>query len=214
MSSIMIHSDSRGRFGSARDQGPRPTCLAFAISDAHAAVRGAWSPLSSEYLFFHAKRREATPPTTGASVSSMRKAAHEDGQPLESECPYLATLPHDWKPPTSVSGIYRRASELVGTGFDEAWGIASQGEPAVIVMKLSDAFYLPTPEGVVDSAEPPDPNRRHAVIAAAAGERAGSRFILVRNSWGMGWGVGGHAWISETYLSSRIICLIAMKEAA
>ena len=30
--------DLRGNFGPARDQNPRPTCMAFAASDAHAAL--------------------------------------------------------------------------------------------------------------------------------------------------------------------------------
>jgi hypothetical protein len=40
---IDILCDIRPRFGPARDQGPRPTCLAFAISDAHAALREPWT---------------------------------------------------------------------------------------------------------------------------------------------------------------------------
>ncbi len=58
MSAITVRHDLRGRFGSARDQEGRETCLAFAMSDAHAAARGdPWSPLSCEYLFYHAKQR-------------------------------------------------------------------------------------------------------------------------------------------------------------
>src|SRR5436305_462757 len=57
MSSITVSRDLRGRFGSARDQEARQTCLAFAMSDAHAAaIGGMWSPLSCEYLFYHAKQ--------------------------------------------------------------------------------------------------------------------------------------------------------------
>ena len=40
MSSITVRHDLRGRFGPARDQGGRETCLAFAMSDAHAAAIG------------------------------------------------------------------------------------------------------------------------------------------------------------------------------
>ena len=81
-------------------------------------------------------------------------------------------------------------------------------------MKLSDAFYLPSPEGVIDSPEPPDPQRRHAVVATATGERSGSRFLLVRNSWGISWGMAGYAWVAEAYMSPRILQLITLKEAA
>ena len=51
---INIISDLRHLFGDVRDQGDRPTCLAFATSDAHAGVRPGWVPLSCEYVFYHA----------------------------------------------------------------------------------------------------------------------------------------------------------------
>src|SRR5258708_38222177 len=56
MSAIKIAKDLRSMFGPVRDQGQRPTCLAFAASDLHAAVRGAWAPLSCEYIFYHAQK--------------------------------------------------------------------------------------------------------------------------------------------------------------
>ncbi len=39
----VVQQDLRFRFGTARDQGARPTCLAFAASDTHAALRTPWS---------------------------------------------------------------------------------------------------------------------------------------------------------------------------
>src|SRR5438270_597211 len=102
MSSIVVRHDLRDRFGPARDQGARPTCLAFAMSDAHAAMIEPWNPLSCEYLFFHAQRRVAKPPHTGASMSATREAVELDGQPVESDWPYLKAVPADlkqWKPP-------------------------------------------------------------------------------------------------------------------
>lgn len=217
MSSITIHNDLRGRFGSARDQGARPTCLALAMSDAHASVRDQWEPLSPEYLFFHAKRREGKPPSSGATIPWVRLAVEKDGQPLESGWPYLSTTPADlalWVPPAEVGEVFRRASAALGDGFDHVWDLVSRGEPAVIVMKLSDAFYFPSGDGIVDSPEPADPARRHAVVTAATGERSGSRYILVRNSWGTSWGIAGYAWVAEGYLSPRIMQVIAFMEAA
>jgi hypothetical protein len=82
--------DLRTLFGPARNQGPRPTCLAFAASDAHAALRSGWAPLSCEYAFYHAQRRAARVPNQGALLSSMLDALRQDGQPEESGWPYLA----------------------------------------------------------------------------------------------------------------------------
>src|SRR5262245_2292292 len=124
MSSIVVRHDLRGRFGPARDQGARPTCLAFAMSDAHAAVMSPWSPLCCEYLFFHAKRRDKKPPHTGATMPAARAAFEQDGQPVESAWPYLGALPADlkqWKPPAKVGQLYRRASDKIGAGFNDVW---------------------------------------------------------------------------------------------
>jgi len=44
--SITVSVDLRPQFGPVRDQGDRPTCLAFAASDAHAGLRDPWEPLS------------------------------------------------------------------------------------------------------------------------------------------------------------------------
>ena len=48
---VEVDVDLRGEFGPVRDQGSRPTCLAFAASDSHAGVRAGWRPLSCEFAF-------------------------------------------------------------------------------------------------------------------------------------------------------------------
>ncbi len=100
MSSITIRHNLQSKFGPSRDQGARPTCLVFATSDAHAAARGPWEDLSCEYLYYHAKRRENAPPSTGARPSFIRQALEHDGQPVEADWRYLV---HD-RPNPSTTG--------------------------------------------------------------------------------------------------------------
>jgi hypothetical protein len=215
MSPITIRRDLRDRFGPARDQGDRNTCLAFALSDLHSAViGGAWAPLCCEYLFYHAKQRDPTPLDDGTTISAIRAALKEDGQPVESAWPYLAAVPADlalWKPPASVGALYRRGSRQGAKAFDTAWDSVESGTPALVGMSFSQAFWVPNTECVVDADEPEDPDLRHAVVAVATGERAGKRLVLARNSWGAAWGREGYAWLSERYAAPRIMAVLTLK---
>lgn len=206
---IEVLCDLRACFGPARDQGLRPTCLAFAASDAHAALRPPWTALSCEFAFFHAQRRAKRPASSGAQLPAMLAALREDGQPVETDWPYLVALPSDlgsYRPPSAVA-VFRRRGELRAKGLDDIVDhLRSGGASLLLLLTISDAFYAPDADGVVraPAGEMPDPARRHAVVAVAYGKVSGDRAVLIRNSWGVHWGVAGHAWLPEPYLTPRL----------
>jgi hypothetical protein len=154
MSSITVRKDLRGRFGPARDQGTRPTCLAFAASDAHAATQEPWADLSCEHLFYSAKQYDGTPPQNGARMSSIRHVLEYVGQPVESAWSYLKKLPDDirmWKPPAKIGKLFTCSSKDAGDGFDEAWDAIMSGSPALIGMTTSPGFNNWDADGVIDA---------------------------------------------------------------
>jgi hypothetical protein len=205
--------DVRAHFGPARDQNPRPTCLAFAGSDAHAAVRPGWEPLSAEWAYYHALKRDGGHPDSGATLGGMLEAIKLDGQPAEAEWPYIKapiTNVHSWKPPSAVSELFYRDHSACGVTVQDVIRQLDAGRPVLITMTLSDAFYRPSPEGVVDRVERIDPKRRHAVVAVGHGERRSSRFVLIRNSWGEAWGLQGYGWVSVDYLAPRLTGAVLM----
>lgn len=209
---ITVAKDLRPTLGPARHQHRRPTCLAFAASDAHAAARGAWAELSSEYLFYHAQKRAGRPPGTGALLGSVLASLRDDGQPLESGWPYLPTLPANlksWKPPASVGPVYVRGGTSDPSSIDSAIAALNSCRTPIVLLKLSRTFFQPLHGGIVDAGteEPPDDARRHAVVAVGHGEIAEARAILVRNSWGATWGISGHAWLTERWLGPRIYAM-------
>jgi hypothetical protein len=217
MNDIAVLVDLRALFGPARNQGPRPTCMAFAASDAHAGLRNSWAPLSCEYAFYQAQRRAGRLPTTGALLSSMLETLRENGQPEERGWPYLPATPADatsWKPPAEVGALFGRNGEKSVHSLDRVIGELDQGRPVIILLMLSRAFYARNPHGVVDPAndETPEPQRRHAVIAVGHGTVDGQRAVLVRNSWGPNWGDAGYGWLTERFLNPRIFAAAMLLE--
>ena len=91
---VTIKKDMRAIFLDARDQGPRPTCLAFALSDAHTAERTPRRSLSVDYLYYLALRRmPANHGDNGVGLNEAADALRVDGQPLETSWPYSYALP-------------------------------------------------------------------------------------------------------------------------
>jgi hypothetical protein len=215
--SVAVTVNLRPQFGPARDQGKRPTCLAFAASDAHAGLRGAWQALSTEFAFYHAQRRGGRKPSDGATLPAMLQAIREDGQPLETGWPYLADTPADvatWLPPTNATPVFRRAGHGATGDVNAIIAELNKSKPVITLMRLSASFFRVTADGVIDEApgEQPDPHMRHAVIALGHGTLGTDRVVLMRNSWGPRWGQQGYAWITEKFLSSRIFSLAHLME--
>ncbi len=216
MSDISISVDLRSLFGAARDQGARPTCLAFAASDAHSSRRGDKEPLSCEYAFFHAQRRGNRRPSEGASLDSMLTALRLDGQPHENGWPYIVgqVAESQWQPPTAVGPLYGRAGDSSNPSLEQILTTLDSGAAAILLLMLSPSFYRPTAEGIVEEApgEVPQPQVRHAIIAVGHGSIDGNRALLIRNSWGLKWGHSGYAWLTETFLKRRLYAAAILME--
>lgn len=217
MTEIVVLKDLRALFGEARNQGPRPTCLAFASSDAHAAVRPGWTPLSCEFAFYRAQRRVGRLSSQGALLSGMLEALRKDGQPEEAGWPYQTATPTDvasWTPPDNVGPLFGRASETRPPLLDKVIQALDADSPSILLLTLSRAFYVPSADAVIHPAagEGPDLARRHAVVAAAHGTIDGERAVLVRNSWGLKWGTGGYGWLTDTFLAPRLFAAATLTE--
>ena len=181
--------------------------MAFAASDAHAAARGAWQPLSVEWAYYHALQRDGGVPHAGLTMGGMLDELRLDGQPEEAAWPYLAELFTDisaWVPPRA-SPVYRRNSTSRPATVEAMFESLDADHPVLFTMSISKSFRRPGTGGVIESTEPLEPNRVHALIAVGHGHRQEDKFVLVRNSWGDAWGSGGYAWIAIPYLTPRLL---------
>lgn len=214
---ITINVDLRAEFGPVRDQGQRPTCLAFAASDAHAGMRADWDPLSCEYAFYHAQKRRGRSPAQGSYLDDMLAALREEGQPTEPGWPYLAQTPTNlshYHPPSSVGVLFQKDGHQSHATVEKIYKTLDDGVPAIVLSVLTSTFFNPPTNGIIDHFDNDDvfPVPRHALVAVGYGHAAQGPVVLLRNSWGPTWALGGYGWVTEDFLTQHMYDLAILKD--
>lgn len=208
--------DHSGQFGQARDQGRRPTCIVFAISDGHAFFRK--SPdelLSPEYLFYKAAERQRPDHHyDGVKTVAVEQALSEDGQPLEDHYPYLTHLSAkaDLPVPDEPFPHPRHRAKWIYQSFspDLVAQLVSAGESILLILKITDAFRrVKTGQAVLRLEEldlDNDPVAGiHAVVGVGYGlDKSGESYVRIRNSWGHRWAADGYVWLPMKYLAKHL----------
>lgn len=195
-----------------RAQGPRPLCLPFSVSAAHEAARAAAAPaevLAVEPLWQYCVHVGAAS-HDGTTLHAVVAAAGAAGQTLETAWPYNSTLGAGTEPPpaTATVGSFRTAElfdvPLAHDGLEEHLEDAlAVGMPVVVVLEITAEFENPSADGEIDVPPLTAPvSDYHAVTAVGAETNAVGtvRRLLIRNSWGPGWGAGGYGWLPYDYL--------------
>ena len=166
-----------------------------------------------EWAYYHALERDCATPHDGVSLRAMLDTVREDGQPLEGVWPYISSMFTDtatYAPPLTSKPIYRRDNTSVKATTDHIIAYLNQDRPILFTMSISRTFFFVPPTGVVAANEPVEPHRVHALVAVGHGHFASERFVLIRNSWGQGWALNGHAWLSFAYIQPRLIASVAL----
>ncbi len=193
-----VELDLRGALQAVRDQESRPTCLAHAVTVAHEHARGATAQLSPEYLHFFASNGSPS----GTSMDEVANELKVEGQSDEAHCPYFSKGPPlGWKPPPGLT-VFRRASEPRNVTPAALEGWIRGGFVPVLGLSVREPFFNPVSPWIIPS------NGRlrglHAVVGVGLGRHQGNRVFLIRNSWGSGWGDGGHVWLDDGFLARHL----------
>lgn len=209
--------DLRPAFGPVRDQGLRPTCMAFAMSAAHEAHLERQSPLCTEWLYYHGVKLAGDDPDAGLSPSTALATLRADGQPDEECWPYSPDkVSSPWKPPAAPAVIFHADGEQDTFDISAIQASLHARRPVVLTLLIDDTFFTwDNIEGgaLINHSLPPfDQESGHAVLAVGHGTLSGHTHILIRNSWGVGWGDHGYAWLSETYLAARTDATVTLKD--
>jgi hypothetical protein len=203
---IAAEADFSNELVGVRQQGRRNTCLAFATTAAHERFGKHQSALSVEYLYYRAvENAQGWTPSDGVAINEISEALTNHGQPVEAAWPYITEHPDPWVLPT-IDAPFHSASMFGGAmTLTEIGLVLSKGVPVILGLLITRGFATPGDAGEIDYLVGDPEIGGHAVLAVGYGSKVGgSRYLLVRNSWGTEWGLMGHAWVSEQYVEHHL----------
>jgi hypothetical protein len=190
-----------------RDQGHRPTCIAFTLAELNLAPATGIEALSPEYAYQGAACLiPAWVPGTGVPLDAVLRAT-SSGQPVELDFPYQAAEPIAPVPaPPTTLDLYGGSVAMLPLDSEVICAMLRQHRPVGIGLRLTESFYMPVDGLVTFESAPIVPGVLHAVAIVGLGWKGGEAHFLIRNSWGNGWGRGGIAWVSATYVREHALC--------
>jgi len=211
-----------------RHQAARPTCAAFAgirAIEIKRAQRHAPVDLSEQYFYWSSKPDcQQRPCKTWGSWSlfglrNSKRSARPD-IPEESDCPYnpRGRRNNQTQVPLRSSCHRKGKAQVVDyhvvRNVDALPALLDQDHPIIGGFTLSPAFYKTKALLTVADDARVGRTDRHAgghgfnlvgylELPKAMHATEGKRCFIAANSWGMGWGAGGHSCISEAWLKKH-----------
>lgn len=205
---MKILIDLRSTLPLTRDQGGRPTCLAFAVSDVHSCNFESTPHLSVEYLFYHSVQLMANPDRdAGITVREASLALSRFGQPLDVAWPYTDPVCSPWRPPDNLDYIWRAQLQYTSGSIKLIEQFLHKNKPIVVIIELTRLFYQAKKDSAIVPFHVEAGFDLHALIVVGMAEHEGERLFLVRNTWGPTWGDDGHAWLYDGYLARHLRCV-------
>lgn len=185
-----------------RNQGPRPTCAAFAVTAAHEWMRGAIEHLSEESCLWSATRLGATGGAT--SIRRGLEGIAADGQATRADWPY-GNPPWPGDPPAPADDAAKRLQPgdwraLGRPTLRDLETVLTAGRAVLLSVRfVPDAWFGSSATGFVDAEPGSQVVDGHAVLAVGIVERADTDLVEFKNSWGEAWGDLGYGYMTSRY---------------
>ncbi len=204
----------RSNLPPVRDQGPRPTCLAFAVTSVHGHLRQPTPPyveLSEEML--HQQAKLIGGHANGVILSSAEHALSTHGQCLLAMCPYQPSEGSHPVPASALAdGLQRTATfESFTPAAASVRALIQSKIPVLLVLQIFPSFYA-VADGMVPTPTAGEVLQGfHAVVGTGLVNRNGFELIEFRNSWSDTWGDQGYGYIEDAYLDQFCTDVCALK---
>lgn len=197
-----------------KDQGDRPTCVAFAVSALHEYWRdiivGGLGvlrlDLSPEFLYYGCKQVDKLANAAGTTVVAASNWLKSKGQCLEPLHPYQRVNGVLQKPSLAAfsDGLSRTVDVLVQrqAKWQALESDLDKGLPVVGVINLFAGAYRVNKQGKL--AQPAQNEQRlglHAVLFIEMESDGAGQSVLFLNSWGDKWGDGGMGRLDSGYFT-------------
>lgn len=198
----------------ARNQGNRPTCLAFAVTDLNR--RYAADDLGPEYFYQATIRRiPGWQVGHGLQIPAAIEAS-KLGHPFEHEFPYQndePVIPFNSLPASLM--LHGHPVKFFNADVGQIVEKLKAGIPTGLAVRLTLEFYTPV-DAIIQFSHVTLPTAMiHAVVVVGLGhDSAGTLWFYIRNSWGNGWGQDGHAWISADYIVAHAACAFGVEHGS
>ena len=146
----------------------------------------------------------------GTTLVAVSDALSVRGQPPLNAWPYNPALGTgtEGQPLAATTASWHKAQvidlPLAHDGVENLLEDAlASSLPTVVVIEVTEEFETADRQGAIPVPPLGSPaGDYHAVLAvgAATDAAAGLRHLLIRNTWGHGWGAGGYGWLPLDYL--------------
>lgn len=207
--------DHREAQTDVRNQGAgRQTCVGFAVCAGQEWHDRAGEVLSPENVMWAAHRTGGDPAVEATSVQLACEGLDAHRQALETAWPYGAPAYPAERPDAAAAVANQRAlpawERIDPPDAGDIGDALASGRPVIVTFRFVPRAWF-EPGGKVDAGAGATIAGGHAVLAVGVDSDSS---LIIKNSWGLGWGDGGYGFVTPRYIAGYGVVAHALGAAA